>query len=81
MRRDHAAADPDQVLGELVFEYLAALESGRPLDRQEVLKRHPQFTAELSAFFADQDRFNRIAEPLRRVVATVASARGQLGST
>src|SRR5262249_16478869 len=69
MNSDHAAADHDQILGELVFEYLAALESGRPLDRQEVLKRYPQFTAELSAFFADQDRFNRLAEPLRRAVA------------
>jgi hypothetical protein len=65
----HHAADPDQTLGELVFECLAALESGRPLDRQEMLKRHPQFTAELSAFFADQDQFNRLAEPLRRAVA------------
>src|SRR6516164_3007572 len=69
MNSDHAAADHDQVLGELVFNYLASLESGRSLDRQEVLNRHPQFTAELSAFFADQDRFNCLAEPLRRVVA------------
>jgi serine/threonine protein kinase/tetratricopeptide (TPR) repeat protein len=69
MNSDHAAADHDQILGELVFEYLAALEAGRPLDRQEMLKRHPQFTAELSAFFVDQDRFDHLAEPLRRAVA------------
>ncbi len=51
----------DDRLEEFIQEYLQAVDAGRPPDRDELLRRHPERAVELAAFFADQDEIARLA--------------------
>jgi WD40 repeat protein len=44
---------------------LEALEAGQAVNRHELLARHPEFAAELAEFFANRDRLDQVAAPLR----------------
>jgi WD40 repeat protein/tRNA A-37 threonylcarbamoyl transferase component Bud32 len=52
-------------LDEILAECIAAEEAGRPLDRRALSIRYPQFAADLDEFFANRDRMERLAAPLR----------------
>ena len=54
-------------LDQILADYLEAVNSGRPLDRGELLARYPDLAAALEAFFADEDRFLRAAGPVKPV--------------
>jgi WD40 repeat protein len=56
------ALDP---LDAVIASYVEAVESGRPPDRRQLLERHPDLADALRAFFADFDRMDRVASPLR----------------
>ena len=58
------SAREDRV-NQLIAAYLKSVEEGQPLDRQELLTQHPDLAEELAAFFADRDRFEQAAGPLR----------------
>jgi hypothetical protein len=45
--------------------YMLAVEGGQVPNRQELLDRHPEHAGALRAFFADLDRMDRVASPLR----------------
>src|SRR5262245_4340496 len=66
------AASHEQRLAEVIAGYLLAEETGQVPDRQELIRRNPDLQAELIEFFAGQDQFGRLVEPLK--TSTVRSA-------
>jgi serine/threonine-protein kinase len=67
-------SERDQRLAEVLGGFLEAADTGDASDRAELLARHPDLAAELTAFFDDTDHFGRWAAPLRPV-ARAALAR------
>ena len=66
MERSHpSVVEREQLLDEIATAYLKALEQGLAPDRREWLGRHPELAAELEEFFAEQDRLEKLAAPLR----------------
>ena len=55
----------EQQLNAILHDYLQAVDAGQAPDKEEVLRRHPDLADELAAFFADQDRMNRLAQQMR----------------
>ncbi|MHC4406797.1 MAG: serine/threonine-protein kinase, partial [Planctomycetota bacterium] len=51
-------------LDEIIAEYIFAEEAGESVSREELLEQHPDLSDELKEFFADRDRFKRLASPL-----------------
>jgi tetratricopeptide (TPR) repeat protein len=49
----------------VLADYLAAIDRGEKPDREALLARHAQLAEPLRAFFAEQDRLDRLAERLR----------------
>src|SRR6266496_2865697 len=56
--------DRERVLDEILAVYLESEERGEKPSRAEFLARHPELADELTAFFADQDRFGSLVSPL-----------------
>ena len=52
----------------LIGDFLVAVQSGRPVDREMWLAAHPEVADGLRAFLADYDQFQNLAAPLRDVV-------------
>ena len=47
----------------ILHDYLQAVDAGRPPERDAVLREHPEFASELTAFFNDQDAVSQL--PIR----------------
>lgn len=57
---------PQDSLERAIAEFLAAVESGNTLDRDEFLARHAPVATELAEFLENHDRLSRLAAPLRQ---------------
>src|SRR5262249_11335547 len=62
-------------LDAVIAGYMLAVEAGDVPNRQELLDQHPEHADALRAFFADLDRMDRVASPLR--IADALEATGQ----
>lgn len=55
----------DLSLDDVLAEYIAREEAGRPTDRQALLARYPQYAADLREFLDNRDQIQRLAAPIR----------------
>jgi serine/threonine-protein kinase len=60
-----AALDRESRLYTVLADCVEALENGSRLDPRELLARYPEFTSELTEFFAGRNQLERMAAPLR----------------
>jgi WD40 repeat protein/tRNA A-37 threonylcarbamoyl transferase component Bud32 len=59
---------PEADLDEIIATYLKAAEAKERPNPDALVARYPAFARELQEFFADQERFKRVAEPVRAAV-------------
>src|SRR5438132_12475139 len=64
MNTESSLSAREQRVNEAIAAYLEAAEAGNAPDRQSFIAAHPEIAAELEAFFADRDHFERLAQPL-----------------
>jgi WD40 repeat protein/tRNA A-37 threonylcarbamoyl transferase component Bud32 len=71
---DPSTSSKDERVNEIIAHYLQAIERGEVPDRAGLLAGHPDLANELSAFFADHDRFQKGAVPLAEALTLPVSA-------
>jgi eukaryotic-like serine/threonine-protein kinase len=67
-------SEREQRLSAIVLSCLEAVDSGKPLDSNELLARYPEFAAELTQFLEDHLHVDRHAAPLRAVGQQLGTA-------
>jgi serine/threonine protein kinase len=66
MVAEHEDSGPrEQRLHEILHAYLQAVDAGQNPDPQELMRQHPEFDAELAAFFDDQEKLDQFAQSMR----------------
>src|SRR5438874_1811560 len=57
----------EQTLDEVLARYLKARDAGQEPDRRDLAARYPELADELEQYFAEHDKMEQWAEPLRSV--------------
>jgi serine/threonine protein kinase/tetratricopeptide (TPR) repeat protein len=63
-----ARTDPDVQLDVVLGAYYDSVAAGEEPDRLAWIARHPEFAADLAAYFIEQDRLHRLAGSLRAAI-------------
>src|SRR5436305_4504270 len=71
----------ERLLDEVVAAYLRAAADGQTPDRAQLLAEHPDLAHDLVEFFADQDRLQHLASPLRAVARAAAGEQDLVART
>lgn len=66
---DYRPSDHDERLERVLAEYLRAVEAGQTPNQQALLATHPDLATELQAFFANHQRLEQLAVPLKNTSA------------
>jgi len=67
--QDSSHSPRQQRLNLLIAQYLEAADRGKPLDRHQIVAQNPDLAGQLEQFFADRDRMNELAQPIRSAEA------------
>jgi serine/threonine-protein kinase len=65
MNAEQDASSREARVGDVIADYLLAVREGRAPDRTEILSRHRDLAADLEEFFANHDRLQQAAQPMR----------------
>jgi len=57
--------EQERRLGQILSAYYEAVKEDRPTSRDELLRLHPDLAEELADYFAGEEHFDRLTEPLR----------------
>jgi hypothetical protein len=66
--QETVAEEPGFDIDDIIAAYLKAVEAGAAPNAESLIARYPAFAKQLGEFFADQDGFQRLAEPIRAAV-------------
>lgn len=69
--------DRESRLDDLIASYLERIAAGNPTPVEEWLRQYPEFRIELAEFFADRQRIEHVAAPLRSIVPTSLACDGR----
>jgi WD40 repeat protein len=71
-----ASAEPPQRLQAILTAYQEARDAGQAIDREELLRQHPEFAAELADFFAVQDKVEQVGRARKPMLVPAAPPAG-----
>src|SRR5271166_2469081 len=72
-----SASEREKRLNEVLAAYLDAVEAGQQPRQEEWIARYPDLAAELTEFFANQERLANLAAPLRAAAPAQAPFTGE----
>jgi eukaryotic-like serine/threonine-protein kinase len=72
-----SASEREKRLNDVLAAYLEAVEAGQQPKQEEWIARYPDLAAELTEFFANQERLANLAAPLRAAAPAQAPFTGE----
>ena len=67
--------ESEELVDQIVADYVTAVERGEAPDRDELIAQHPELAEELAGFFRHRDRMEDLLAPLRNAADRVLNVR------